>query len=380
MTYARARLWLGVTGVGSLVTVSSAALISGVSQDYLSSSESVGRLELLQLSGVIGLFMFWSIPLDFLGGFMFPKRFQKTTQSFGAWLRSYVTAAIAQALLFASFGALILILSQRWGVAGGGLAICFGIAACFVVRNRLLINKEVESERLSQKLLDAITLIQSWEIYVPRTLVVKHQDVGFTGGIVGVGKYAKIIIPRAWLAFSREQLAAAIARRAIAIESGSYSRGLVFAFAWNVFGFLLCSLLPNAGFDTVAGLVTTMCGFTVWSFVGLLILPTVSRNASLKIDQTLVDQGMPPTLIAETAFSMDQMQDGEPERPAWVEAIFHPVPNVTSRNRSRPIRGVAAWNVARTSLFFSWGCLGLLSRSVHCNVGRPELWTMLPTD
>jgi hypothetical protein len=380
MTYARARLWLGVTGVGSLVTISIAALISGVSQDYLSSSESVGRLELLQLAGVIGLFMLWSIPLDFLGGFIFPKRFQKTTQSFGAWLRSYVAAAIAQALLFASFGALILILSQRWGAAGGGLAICFGIAACFVVRNRLLINREVESERMSQKLLDAITLIQSWEIYVPRTVVVKHRDVGFTGGIVGVGKYAKIIIPRAWLAFSREQLAAAIARRAIAIESGSYSGGLVFAFAWNVFGFLLCSLLPNAGFDTVAGLVTTMCGFTVWSFVGLLILPTVSRNASLKIDQTLVNQGMPSTLIAETAFSMDQMQDGEPERPAWVEAIFHPVPNVTSRNRSQPIRGVAAWNVARTSLFFSWGCLGLLSRSVHCNVGRPELWTMLPTD
>jgi len=143
---------------------------------------------------------------------------------------------------------------------------------------------------------------------------------------------------------------------------------------------MLCSLLPAASLATVAGLVTTICGFTLWSFFGLLVLPTISRNASLKIDQELLDRGTPLELITKTAFTLDQMQDGEPDRSRIVETIFHPVPNVTSRNKDEPVRGLAAWNVARTTLFFSWACLGFLSRSVHCNVGRPELWTMLPTD
>jgi len=223
-------------------------------------------------------------------------------------------------------------------------------------------------------------MIQSWQTFVPRTVVVEHEDVGFTGGVVGFGKRAQIVIPKAWLSFSCEQLATAIARRAVAINSGSYTRGLIVAFLWNACGFLLCTLIPSAELTTVAGLMTTVCGFTLWSFLGLLTLPSVSRNASLKIDQQLLQKGMPAELIRSVAFTMDQLQDGEPERPRLIEAIFHPVPNVSSRNPVEPIRGLAAWNVARTTLFFSWACLGFLSRSVHCNVGRPELWTMLPID
>jgi hypothetical protein len=58
------------------------------------------------------------------------------------------------------------------------------------------------------------------------------------------------------------------------------------------------------------------------------------------------------------------------------------VPSVD--NRRRLTRGTSsslgAWHVARLTLFLSWSCLGLLSRAVHCNAGRPELWVLLPTD
>ena len=380
MSYARARLWLGITGVGSLVTIAFIALNLGLPKQFLSIQTVYGSVEFLQLAAVTGLFMLWLLPLDFLGGFLLPAKFQKSDQSFGSWFRGYVVAAFSQSLLFLLFGSLILLLSQACGLFGGVAAIGLGIVACFFVRNRLLLNRESKSESSSEKLVDAISLIQSLQTFVPRTVVVEHKDIGFTGGVVGIGKYAQIVIPKAWLSFSREQLSTAIARRAIAINSGSYSRGLILAFVWNVVGFLVCSLIPGAGLTTVAGLVATLCGFTLWSFLGLLTLPTLSRNASLKIDQELLKQGMPPELISTTAFSMDQMQDGEPERSPWIETIFHPVPNVSSRNREQPIRGLSAWNVARTTLFFSWACLGFLSRSVHCNVGRPELWTMLPTD
>ena len=38
------------------------------------------------------------------------------------------------------------------------------------------------------------------------------------------------------------------------------------------------------------------------------------------------------------------------------------------------------WNTARTALFLSWASLGLLSRAVHCNCGRPALWVLFPGD
>ena len=380
MTYARARLWLGITGVGSIVMIAAIALIAGLPQTFLGSSTNFGPNEFLQLSVITGSFMLWIMPLDFLGGFVLPTKFKKSNETFGAWFRGYVVAAFSQALLFLAFGSLIIVSSQIYGTIGGVIAITLGIVACFVVRNRMLLNRQAKSSECDEKLLDALSLIQSWQVFVPKAVVVQHKDIGFTGGVVGIGKYAQIVIPNAWLAFTREQLATAIARRAVAINSGSYSRGLLLAFAWNVCGFVLCSLLPAAGLTTVAGFVTTVCAFTLWSFLGLLVLPTVSRNASLKIDQELLQQGTPVELITKTAFSLDQMQDGEPDRSRMIEAIFHPVPNVTSRNRNEPVKGLAAWNVARTTLFFSWACLGFLSRSVHCNVGRPELWTMLPTD
>lgn len=380
MSYARARLWLGIAGVGSLVMLSSIALILGWPSQFLSNQTSFGSSELFQLAVLTAAFMFWQLPFDFLGGYFLPARYQKSEQTLAIWFLEYSLAASIQALLFLTFGTLIVRLNQFFGPIGAAMVITLGIVACFITRNWRLSNKARRSDCPPEKLTDAISLNQSWQISIPQVLVVKHRDIGFTGGVIGLGDHARIVIPEAWLAFTRGKLATAIARRAIAINSGSYSRGLVFAFLWNLCGFLLCSFLPGAALSSVAGLVTTICGFTLWSFLGLLVLPSLSRNASLKIDNQLLQKGLSPELISSTAFTMDQLQDGEPDRAPWIEAIFHPVPNVTSRNSHGPIRGLGAWNVARTTLFFSWACLGFLSRSVHCNVGRPELWTMLPTD
>ena len=380
MSYARARLWLGITGVGSLVVIAALALVFRLPGRLFSTSGEYGFGESLQLAALIGMFVLWLLPFDFLGGFLLPKRYKKSKQTFGSWFSQYFVAAVAQTVLFMTFGSLIILLAQAYGLAGGVLAISFGIVCCVVVRNRLILGRRIHPESASDQVKEATSLAQSWEKSIPRTIVVQHEDIGFTGGVVGLGPHAQIVIPQAWLSFDREQLAAAIARRAAAVNSGSYSRVLVLAFAWNICGFLVCSQIPGAGLATVAGLVTTISGFTLWSFLGLLTLPTLSRNASLKIDEQLLRQGIPANLISETAFTMDQLQDGEPERSRLVDAIFHPVPNVSSRNLDAPSGGLAAWNVARTTLFFSWPCLGFLARSVHCNIGRPELWMMLPTD
>ncbi len=380
MTYGRARLWLGVAGVGSLITIASIVLTLQVPQMLLEVNPRFGTSEFLQLVAVFGLFLLWLMPLDFLGGFLIPRKFGKSNESFGDWVRSYTSAALFQATLFVFFGSTIILLSLTLGLSGGLIAVSLLMFACFFVRNSWVINRVVTSETSQTKLLEALALIHTWQIFVPQTLIVEHRDMGFTGGVVGLGSNTKIVIPEAWISFNKTELATAIARRALAVNTGSYSRGLIVAFVSNLAGFLLCSFLSGANLVSVAGLVTTMCGFTLWSFFGLLILPTVSRNASLKIDQELAELGLPFELISNTASAMDHLQDNEPARPWFIETIFHPVPSVNGRNRSKVVTGLAAWNVARTTLFFSWACLGILSRSVHCNVGRPELWTMLPTD
>ena len=132
---------------------------------------------------------------------------------------------------------------------------------------------------------------------------------------------------------------------------------------------------------SVAELVTTCCGFTCWAFLGLLVLPTISRQASFRVDQQVLQRGIDAGALDGMISALDRLQDDEPQRPALVETIFHPVPSV-ERRRSLPpsYRQLPTWHAARMMLFLSWSCLGLLSRAVHCNAGRPELWTMLPTD
>ena len=381
MTYARARLWLGISGVGSLVLLASTALVFGLPDVMLNDGQlfswsDVGQIVVLSLA--VNL---WMMPFDYLGGYRLPRKFKKTSKSFAQWVSTYGAAVIGQSSLFVAFAVAILTAGRALGLLGSLLAICGGLFVCLFIRKHLLLNRRIDCDWSSNKFVDALSMVQSWDVFVPKTMIVEHSDVGFTGGIIGLGNKARIVVPEAWLKeMTKEQLATAIARRATAITSGSYSRGLVLAFLWNAIGFVLCCSMPNSGPTSVAALVTTFCWFTLWSFVGLLVLPTLSRNASLQIDQLLCKKGTPSDLIFETAYSQDKMQDGEPDRPKLIEAIFHPVPSVSSRNNRAPKSTLGAWNVARTTLFFSWACFGVLSRAVHCNVGRPELWTMLPTD
>jgi hypothetical protein len=124
----------------------------------------------------------------------------------------------------------------------------------------------------------------------------------------------------------------------------------------------------------------TCLGITLWTFLGLLTLPTLSRQASYAIDRSVIDQGASAATLHETVKTQDLFQDDEPTRSALIETIFHPVPSVDNRRAESAGTFPIAWHAARMTLFVSWACMGMLVRAVHCNVGRPELWVMLPTD
>lgn len=177
-------------------------------------------------------------------------------------------------------------------------------------------------------------------------------------------------------------LAAELTRRRGALATGARTRGLLTAMIWNVMGFSLACVMPGSYLGDAPGLVQAALWFTLWSFVGLLTLPSLNRPAVLEIDRFALAEGVSREVLAATISRLDGLQDDEPSRTKWIERVSHPIPSVESRIAafSDDSSRYGAWHCARTALYLSWACFGFLSRAVHCNAGKPELWVLFPGD
>jgi len=209
------------------------------------------------------------------------------------------------------------------------------------------------------------------------------SDEGFTGGIVGVLRPRFQILPMKWReVLGPEGFELAASRRTLAVTTGSWRRGRMVALLFTAVGLLVAAMLvdpPQLG--TAWGTIQLSLWFSLWSFLGLLTLPTLSRRGVIEIDERAQAEGYSASLMRANTERLDRLQDGEPMRPSLVETIFHPVPSVENRlegPRSHHVTGF--WDAARTSIYLSLAGLGLLGRAVHCNCGRPSLWVFLPTD
>jgi hypothetical protein len=280
------------------------------------------------------------------------------------WAAQYLRAAFFQGLVLTGSAMLILASGQMWGRPGAMVAA--GLLMVFLV--------EVQ-DRLARIVAGLHAEHRDGVLYLG------GMDAGFAGGLAGLPGRERLVLPSLWKRIlSKEVVELAMQRRQAA--RGSRVRGLVVAVAFNLTGFFLASFLPQAGVTTLSEILTTALGFTLWSFVGLLVLPTLSRRGVFELDGAARAQGFGPERVEAMVRELDQLQDDEPRRAVGVEAIFHPVPSVERRlERYREgEKSLGAWNAARYALYLSWACLGFLNRAVHCNSGRPELWVMLPVD
>lgn len=384
MSYARARLWLGICGVGTTVVIATAMLLGQVPRQVLPVTEDWRLIDFGALIGFVLGFVLLLLPFDLLGGYLLPRRYGRDTRTFLVFARQWLVGVALQSVLFLVTALSILWAGRAAGLLGALLVVAV-TAAGYLIFQRVL--AQIVTGRRWQPHESAIEAIEQklkvWGLQHARIVLVDHADPGFTGGVVGWPGFETVVVPRKWLdVLSAEELWLVIFRRLQAVVSGSRLRGLLVAFAWVLAGFTISALVPGGGVRSVAELVATCCGFTCWMFAGLLILPTVSRAASYAIDRRVVELGGSAELMYGALEKLDQLQDAEPRRAAWVERIFHPVPGVDNRRRNPPRAALAfgAWHAARMMLFLSWSCLGLLSRAVHCNTGRPELWVLLPTD
>ena len=371
-SYARARLWVGITGVGTFVLAAAALLATGAPRRWLAGAGGTPLEDALALGGALGLAALLGLPFDVLGGLVLPRRFRRAHPAAARfawnWLRG-----VAVLVALSTAGGVLLLAAGRAGGRAAALAALAGLALAWVALQEPLARvvgglRRVRGDALAGLDVDAIVL--------------EGLDPGFSGGFTGAS--ARLVLPARWLrVFEPRELALLVERRRRILRAGAWRRTLVAALCWNTLGFGLASLLPGAGVTTPAELVATALGFTLWTFVGLLVLPTPSRAATRAADARAADGAAARRVLARTVRTLDRMQDDEPERASGVEAVFHPVPSVAGRLRAleRPERApLDAWHLARTALWLSHVGLSLLPRAVHCNAGRPELWVYLPGD
>ena len=86
MTYARSRLWIGILSVGTWVLLSITILLSIESlPEYLRSLSLADSILTF-----IGMYFLISIPFDFVGGYLLPKKYERSKQNLFSFITSYI--------------------------------------------------------------------------------------------------------------------------------------------------------------------------------------------------------------------------------------------------------------------------------------------------
>jgi hypothetical protein len=317
MTYARARLYLGITGVGTGVVLATAALALGWPAQLAATGYPLLRL----------LFFYWlvSLPFDLLGGYVLPRRFGRPTPTLPAFLAGLLRAQLLH-------GALLGLAASALGLAGREAGLPGVLAAAVAGMAILLLARPVVAHLIA-------TPPPSSEMSVLRLRT--------------------------------------------AASNGSRLRGILVALLWNGTGVAVAAWATGADLAQEEGILTLIFGFTLWSFLGLLLLPSVSRPAVLATDRGLLAQGVSRAALEAYIVQTDRAQDDEPARAKWIERIFHPLPSVSVRRAALDRGEAPSWGAdeaARLTLYLSWAAAGLLCRAVHCNSGRPQFWVYLPRD
>ena len=383
MTYARKRLWLGICAVGTTVLLAIAGvtfdlphrLIQPFADQSLPNAIAAVALAWMAHAALLA-------PFDIVGGLVIVRVRPDVLRWFAAWLR----AIVVQWFWYALATALLLRTGKQFGVTAALMV--FVLLQVALLSRQGLVAWLSGSMRMCDRSDALLTAATAVGISPAAVREVEVDDASFVGAWTGADA-THLWVPARWVReLTPEQLAVALSRRAGVRALGLRRRGVLVAVAWNTIGLMLATMPPHADLVTAAGFVTVIAWFTLWSFVGLLILPSLSRPAVLAADRW-ARSSHNANAVLETITKLDGWQDDEAEREPLTETVFHPVPSRGSRLRAlvlhdQPTDTVAvpagAWHATRVMLYLSWAGIGGLARAVHCNVGRPSLWVMLPGD
>jgi hypothetical protein len=346
---ARARLVLGISNVGFWVLVSTALLILFLAGGVVPPSTGGMVLVATVLLGVQAGF-------DLVGGYFLRPR-PRPVGFLGQWLRASLGyAAVFAGLVFLHAVSFAATRSFLPAVAGGLVLLGVGRLGLFRVLTGVRVSR---------------TLLRD-----EPALVAENHDPGFTGGVVGPGGIP--LWPRRWIQdLPAAALAVELARRSWTQRQGLARRAVLLVAGFHLAGAAAAALLLDlANRPFTEALILQMAAMTLWSFLGLLILPAWSRDAVFAADAAVADRDALQEWIRR--FPALAGEDGHPSHS--VQTIFYPVPSAAERlaRREVPAPKFTAGSLARNHLYFSLAGLTPLGRAVHCNIGRPELWVYPP--
>jgi len=375
--YGRARLWLGVSGVGTLVLLSIAGLVTGLPARLLPPTESLGG-DVVGLAAFVLAYAALHLPFDVLGGYVLPRRYGRSHPPLPLFLTRLVRGVVVHSGILWAAAVVLLVAARAAGIVG--VIVAAAVVMLALLAGRITIATALAPLELTPSM-PADTVRPG--AATPATTMVEADDEGFTGGVAGVLWPRLQLVPLRWReVLDPEAFAAAVRRRDVAVQTGEWWRGRVLAIAFTLAGVAVAAIIVgDRRLATAEGLITFSLAFTLWSFLGLLTLPTPSRRGVADIDRSLLASGCRRDVLERSIAALDDLQDRERSRPAWIETIFHPVPSVDSRiHGPRAIGATGCWDAARSAVYLSAAGLGLLGRAVHCNCGRPTLWAFLPID
>ena len=101
MTYARSRLWLGMTAVGTITLTAMALLASQLHSNALQVASGADGWEFMLLVVAVGLWAAVLFPFDFVGGYLLPKHFQRAAPPLSRFALGWMRGVLVQSGLIA---------------------------------------------------------------------------------------------------------------------------------------------------------------------------------------------------------------------------------------------------------------------------------------
>ena len=368
MTVGKSRLLTGIACVGSLVVLAVAILANDVAGEIFPATPQTPPGEMLALICFMVAITGIMLPFDIVGGLIIPTIFETHSPEVGRWFRRWGRSVALQT----AFYSLTLFFYLQIGreVGAPWLIALFAVLQVGLLSGQELLWRLMTGNRPTEADMKAVSFVQS-------------DDPRFVGGITGLPGLESILLPDHWRFRLRHvDLRTLVIRRKSAMSSGARLRGIMTAMFWNVFSFASAILLSGASVVSVADIVNLFLWFLLLSFGGLLLLPTFSRSSVFALDRRVAEESGVDELC-RAILAVDALTERDSQRSAAAESVFQPIPcperRVAALNKATQAH-TGAWNVARLALFLSWAFGGPLARAVHCNVGRPELWAILPAD
>ncbi len=261
MQLARRRLWIGITNVGFWVLAACAGLCGLM----------IFRAEApdWRLLIVIGIAVIAAqAAFDFIGGVTLMPGPRPSVVTF---LRGWLRGVLGHALVLAGVGFVSAISLRLTGGFGAGIL----LATLALALGRHLLLRVIGGVATTDQTHDG-----------EKILTAAVNDPAFTGGIVGLGRRAKSLLPASWMeTLPKPELAAESSRRHWQIANALPARAFLLIVCWNLLGtFTGTQVFHLTARPPSVALLGHACWMTLWAFASLLVLPALSRKAVFAAD------------------------------------------------------------------------------------------------